>query len=102
VYQTEKLISDMGEKISDEDKAGITAEMEKLKSVSVAMHGETMNESDTDTLKAAIETYTKALNDFSQKLYSAAAPDMPNAPEEPSDYGPSHDDSVIDGDFTEK
>ncbi|MCL2576572.1 MAG: molecular chaperone DnaK [Defluviitaleaceae bacterium] len=101
IFQTEKLISDMADKISDEDKAGITSDMEKLKSVSVSMHGETMSESDTATLKAAIETYTKALNDFSQKLYSAGAQDMPQ-PEEPSDYGPNHDESVIDGDFTEK
>ncbi|MCL1883211.1 MAG: molecular chaperone DnaK [Defluviitaleaceae bacterium] len=105
IYQTEKLIVDMGEKISDEDKASITSEMEKLKSVSVSMHGETMNDSDTQTLKAAIESYTKVLSDFSQKLYSAGAADMQGAPdmqEEPSDYGPNHDESVIDGDFTEK
>ncbi|MCL1862019.1 MAG: molecular chaperone DnaK [Defluviitaleaceae bacterium] len=102
VYQTEKLISDMAEKISDEDKAEITAEMEKLKSVSVAMHGETMSESDTESLKAAIEAYTKVLQDFSQKLYAAGAGEMEGHHEEPSDYGPNHDESVIDGDFTEK
>ena len=103
IFQTEKILTDMGDKISDEDKSNITAEMEKLKSVAVAMHGETMNESDTETLKAAIETYTKALNDFSQKLYSAADADANAAqPEEPADYGPDHDESVIDGDFTEK
>jgi len=99
VFQTEKLLSDMAEKISDEDKANLQSEMEKLKSVSVSMHAETMNESDTEQLKTAIEAYTKTLNEFSQKLYQNAAPDMP---EEPSDYGPNHDDSVIDGDFTEK
>ncbi|MCL2049923.1 MAG: molecular chaperone DnaK [Defluviitaleaceae bacterium] len=99
VYQTEKLLTDMGEKVSDEDKANIQAEMEKLKSVGVSMHGETMNESDTQALKAAIEAYTTSLNEFSQKLYSAASQ---AAPEEPTDYGPNHDDSVIDGDFTEK
>ena len=98
VYQTEKLLADMGEKVGDDDRATIQAEMEKLKSVSVSMHGETMNDSDTASLKAAIENYTKALNDFSQKLYSAASQ---AAPEEPSDYGPNHDDSVIDGDYTE-
>jgi molecular chaperone DnaK len=103
IFQTEKLLSDMADKISEEDKAQLTSEMEKLKSVSVSMHGETMNESDTDTLKAATEAYTTTLNEFSQKLYSAgAAPDMGAPPEEPTDYGPNHDESVIDGDFTEK
>jgi len=105
IFQTEKLLSDMADKVSDEAKAEITAEMEKLRSTSVAMHGETMNESDTETLKAAIESYVKILNNFSQNLYAAAgaagvSPD--GTPEEPADYGPNHDESVIDGDFTEK
>ena len=99
VFQTEKLLSDMAEKISDEDKNNLQSEMEKLKSASVSMHAETMNESDTEQLKAAIEAYTKVLNDFSTKLYQNAAPEE-GAPEEPSDYGPNHD--VVDGDFTEK
>ena len=104
VFQTEKLITDMGDKVSDEDKANIQAEMEKLKSVSVSMHGETMNESDTETLKAAIEAYTKVLHEFSTKLYQNAAPppDMGQMNEEPSDYGPNHDENIIDGDFKEK
>ena len=105
VFQTEKLINEMGDKVSDEDKANIQAEMEKLKSVSVAMHGETMNESDTETLKSAIETYTKVLHDFSQKLYQNAGPPpdvSESAHEEPADYGPNHDDNIIDGDFKEK
>jgi len=110
IFQTEKLITDMGEKVSDEDKSNIQAEMEKLKSVSVSMHGETMSETDTKNLKDAIETYTKALNDFSTKLYQNVAPE--GAPDmsqfggidqaEPSDYGPNHDDNIIDGDFTER
>ncbi|MCL2839253.1 MAG: molecular chaperone DnaK [Defluviitaleaceae bacterium] len=102
VFQTEKLLNDMAEKVSDEDKANLQSETEKLKSVSVAMHAETMNESDTETLKAAIEAYTAVLNEFSTKLYQNAAPDMQGADGEPSDYGPNSDDSVIDGDFTEK
>jgi len=107
VFQTDKLLQDMADKISDEDKANLQAEVEKLKSVSVSMHGETMNESDTDALKAAIETYTKHLNEFTTKLYQNAgsAPDMSGMggqPEEPSDYGPNHNDNIIDGDFKEK
>ena len=102
VFQTDKLLAETGDKASDEDRAYIQAEVEKLKSASVSMHGETMNESDTETLKAAIETYTKALHIFSAKLYQSAPPPGAAAPEEPSDYGPDHDDSVIDGEFKEK
>jgi hypothetical protein len=40
------------------------------------------------------------MNEFATKLYQAAGPE--NAAEEPSDYGPVHDDNIVDGDFTEK
>ena len=99
IFQTEKLLTDMGEKASEEDKASIQSEMEKLKSVSNSMHSDTMNESETERLKSAIEEYTKALNDFSAKLYQGAAPEQTP---EPTDFGPDHDDSVINGDFKEK
>jgi len=98
IFQTEKLITDSAEKVSDEDKAMLQSEMEKLKSVSVSMHSETMSEHDTEQLKAAIESYTKALHEFSSKMYQNAAP--PQDAGEPSDYGPDHD--VVDGDYTEK
>jgi len=99
IFQTDKLLTDAGENVSETDKADLTAEMEKLKSVSVSMHGETMSETDTEQLKAAIEAYTKALHDFSTKMYQNAAPPQ-DAGEEPSDYGPDH--NVFDGDYTEK
>ena len=97
IFQTEKLITDFGDKVSDEDKAQLQSEMENLKSVSVSMHHETMSENDTEQLKGAIEAYTKVLHDFSSKMYASAAPPEQG---EPTDYGPDHD--VVDGDFTEK
>jgi len=97
VFQTEKLITDMGDKLGDADKAELQSEMEKLKSVSVSMHSETMSENDTEMLKNAVESYTKVLHDFSAKMYQNAAPE---GEVEPNDYGPDHD--IVDGDFTEK
>jgi molecular chaperone DnaK len=100
IFQTEKLLTDMGDKVSDEDKTNIQAEMEKLKSVSDKMHADTMNENDIALLKSAVETYTKSMHEFSTKLYQAAGA-APGAPE-PSDYGPTHDGDVVDGEYTEK
>ena len=99
IFQTEKLITDQGENVSEEDKAALQAELEKLRSVAVSMHYDTMSENDTAQLKGAIEAYTKVLHDFSSKMYQSAAPEQ-GMPEEPSDYGPDHD--VVDGDFTER
>jgi len=94
IFQTEKMLADMSDKVSDDDKASIQSEMDKLKVISASMHNETMNESDTKQLKSAIETYTKVLHEFSAKQYQTNTPDdMPDAAqEEPSDYGPVHDD----------
>jgi molecular chaperone DnaK len=102
IFQTEKMITDKGDKVSDTDKADIEAEMGRLKSVSESMHAETMNESDTATLKSAVEAYTAAMNDFAQKLYQAAGGAEAQGEPEPSDYGPNHDENTFDGDFTEK
>ena len=98
IFQTEKLINEHGDKVSDEDKATIQSEMDKLKGVNASMHHETMSENDTEQLKNAIEAYTKVLHDFSSKMYQSAAPQQ--HAEEPSDYGPDHD--VVDGDYTER
>jgi molecular chaperone DnaK len=95
------MIEEMGEKVSDTDKADIQAEIAKLKSVSESMHAETMNESEITTLKSAIETYTKAMNEFAQKIYQAAGP-TGGEQGEPSDYGPQHDENTFDGDYTEQ
>jgi len=104
VNQTERLFTDLAEKITEEDKAQLTAEMDKLKAVSDPLHHETMTEEETTMLNNACQEYTKALNDFSQKLYASASQDMGAAPES-GDYGPDHnhgaDNNVFDGDFTE-
>jgi molecular chaperone DnaK len=102
VFQTEKLITDMGDKVSDEDKANIQAEMAKLKSISEKMHSDTMNASDTETLKTAIEAYTKVLNEFSTKLYQNAAAQQEQGQQGEPNYGPNPDDDIVDGNYTEK
>jgi len=98
IFQTEKLLTDLADKVSEEDKESLSAEMQKLKDVSSSMHSDTMNESETQRLKDATAAYTQVLTEFSTKLYQNAAP--PTG-EEPADYGPQHDD-IIDGDFTEQ
>ncbi|MDR1541479.1 MAG: molecular chaperone DnaK [Clostridiales bacterium] len=109
IFQTEKLIADLGEKASESDKAALQAELSRLKSVNDSMNVDSMSESDSATLKAAVEGYTKALNDFSAKLYQAAGGAAQGGPQDQgfgpssSQYGPqggSGDD--IMGEYTEK
>lgn len=72
IFQTEKTLKDLGDKISPEDKAKIESEVANLKTVSEGKVPETMNETDVATLKAATESLTKVLNDFTTKLYQQA------------------------------
>ncbi|MCL2362969.1 MAG: molecular chaperone DnaK [Defluviitaleaceae bacterium] len=99
IFQTEKLLTDLADKVGEEDKANLEAEMQKLKDVSGSMHSDTMNESETERLKSATEAYTQVLTEFSSKLYQNAQQEMPPQGE-PTDYGPEHD--IVDGDFTEQ
>jgi len=66
VYQTEKTLADLGDKISEEEKAPILAAVEKLK--------EANKGTDLDAIKAATEEVQKAFYAVSEKLYQQANP----------------------------
>ena len=65
VYQTEKLLKDQAEVVSDDEKATIE---DKLAEVRTALEG-----SDTDAIKSATEALMTASQEFGQRLYEAAA-----------------------------
>ena len=66
VYQTEKALNDLGDKISEEEKAPVKAEVEKLKK---ALEG-----TDTAAIKAATEELQQTFYKLSEKLYAQANP----------------------------
>lgn len=73
VYQTEKSLKEMGDKVSSEDKTAVEAEVAKVKQ---ALQG-----SDTVAIKSANEALTQVFYGVSQKLYQQpdgqqAGPDM--------------------------
>lgn len=61
VYQSEKTLKDLGEKVGPEDKAKVEAEIEKVK--------EALKGSSIDAIKAATDGLTKAFYDVSAKVY---------------------------------
>ncbi len=63
VYQTEKSLKDLGDKINPEDKAKIDAELNNVK--------EKLNGTDTEAIKAASEELTKVFYEISAKVYQA-------------------------------
>ncbi|MCL1988616.1 MAG: molecular chaperone DnaK [Firmicutes bacterium] len=103
IFQTEKLLTDMGDKVDATDKAMLEDEMAKLRQVSEPLSADTMNEMDTNMLKSAIEAYTKVLNDFSTKLYQqAGGQGGQNEGFNGQQGGQPFDENVVDGEFTEK
>ena len=97
IFQTEKLLKDLGDKISAEDKAKLEGEVENLKKVNDGLTAENMSETDVATLKTACETLNSVVQEFSTKMYEAAqaAGVDPNA--QGSAGGAGADDDIIDG-----
>ena len=64
VYQAEKTLNEVGDKVPESEKAPIQAGIDKLK--------ETLKGEDTDAIKAATEELTQLFYKMSEKLYQQA------------------------------
>ena len=64
VYQTEKLLTDQADKVTDDDKTKITAALDELKE---ALKGE-----DVDAIRTKHEALIQASQEFAQRLYQSA------------------------------
>ena len=105
VYSTEKSLSEHGEKLSDEDKGAIESALEKLK--------ELLKGSDTEAIKAGVESLSQASHKLAEVLYQQAQAEQ--AAQEPGPGGPEagpppeqeqpqqdkkkKDDGAIDADY---
>ena len=87
VYQTEKLLADQADSVSDEDKAAVTA---KIADVRTALEG-----ADVEAIKSATEALMAASQELGQKMYeSAAAADRAASSSESEASAPADDDVV--------
>ena len=96
VYQTEKTLEEMGDKLDAGDKANIEGELNKVK--------EALKGTDTQAIKNATEGLTKAFYAVSEKLYSQAGaqpgPDMGGAAGGATGAtNNGGDDNVVDADY---
>ncbi len=105
VFQTEKALEEVGDKIAESDKTQVQADMEAVKAILERTKDQEMSDSDLDELKAAKEKLMNSAQSLFTKMYenmqqaqgaAGAGPDM-NAGAEQT----SADDDVIDGDFRE-
>ena len=95
VYQAEKALSELGDKVSESEKAPVTAAIEHLK--------ETLKGSDVGAIKQATEDAQKSFYAISEKLYQTQAQQgQPNpGAASGSQNASGNDDGVVDADFEE-
>ncbi len=87
IYQTEKTLGELGDKVSEAEKAPILAAVEKLKQENKG--------NNVEAIKAATDEVQKAFYAVSEKLYQQAPQQGTPNP------GASADDGVVDADFEE-
>jgi len=93
VYQCEKTLTDVGDKLTEDDKAGVRAEIEKVKE---ALKGE-----DTDAIKAANDALMAKMNELASKIYAQATPEQQAAAQAAAQGAATgtNADGVYDADF---
>ena len=87
IYQTEKTLNELGDKIDASEKASIQAEVDALKELNKG--------TDVAAIKAAIEKVQQAFYKVSEKLYQQANPQGGAQ----GGYQAPNDDGVVDADY---
>ncbi len=107
VFQTEKALADVGDKISAEDKSAVEADLAHLKELVEKSNPEVMSEGEVEDIKAAKEKLMTSAQSLFTKMYEqmqgagGAGPDMGAAgPDMGSANGGAADD-VVDADYRE-
>jgi len=92
VYQAEKTIEEAKDKLSEDDVAGVKAEIEKTK--------EALKGDDTDAIKAAGEALQKKLYELASKIYPQGDPNMAGADAGAGAENAQTDDGAYEADYT--
>lgn len=85
IYQVEKTIKDLGDKVSESEKSDINSKVEALKSI--------LDSGDNNDIKAKTDDLTQEMYKLSSKLYENTA-QQPGASQESK-----KDDDVVDADY---
>ena len=106
VFQTEKALEEVGDKVDANDKTAVEADLNELKDLIAKSNPEEMTESQVAEIKAAKEKLMESAQKVFAKMYeqqaqangaAQAGPDM-NAG---ADNGSYQSDDVVDGDYKE-
>ncbi|MDO5011634.1 MAG: Hsp70 family protein, partial [Intestinibacter bartlettii] len=99
IYQTEKTLNELGDKVSAEDKSAIESALENLKAV------KDRESATAEELKTAMDEVMNKFHKISEQMYQQAqAAQGAEAQDAGYDQGANqgnNDDNVVDADFTE-
>ncbi len=97
VYQTEKTLGELGDKISADEKATVQTEVDKLKELLKA------SPLDIEATKSQTESVQKSFYSISEKLYAQAQQAQQQAQQgQPNQQaGGANGDNVVDAEYTE-
>ncbi|MDA0745143.1 MAG: molecular chaperone DnaK [bacterium] len=92
VYQTEKQLKEMGDKVSEDAKSKVQAAVDRVK--------ETLKSDNTDVIKSATEALTQVWHQVASELYQqAAAQGAPEGEQDGADGQEKSDDNVVDAEY---
>ncbi len=103
VFQTEKALQEVGDKLDANDKAGVEADLNHLKDLIEKSNPEVMSDGEVEDIKAAKEKLMNSAQALFQKVYeqaqgaAGAGPDMSQGAQDNNTY----DGDVVDGDYRE-
>ncbi|MFG6326663.1 MAG: molecular chaperone DnaK [Lachnospiraceae bacterium] len=105
VFQTEKALGEVGDKIDATEKATVEADIQTLKDLLAKSTPETMTETDAQEIKSAKEKLMTDAQSVFTKMYEqaqAAGQNMGAGPQPDMNTGSqAADDDVVDGDYKE-
>ena len=106
VFQTEKALQDVGDKIDANDKAAVEADLNALKEAINKAPIDQMTDAQIDEIKAGKEKLMNSAQALFSKVYeqaqAAGAAGAQGGAQGAADAGSApHDDNVVDGDFKE-
>ncbi len=91
VFQSEKALGEIGDKISAEEKATVQTEIDKVK--------DALKTEDTDKIKSATDELEKKFGEIATKMYQQAQPEGTPDMGAGAQQGPS-DDNTVDAEYT--
>ncbi|SEQ54827.1 molecular chaperone DnaK [Lachnospiraceae bacterium NE2001] len=99
VFQTEKALQEVGDKLPEDDKKKVEEELKSLKTIIEGTDIENLSDYDIEKLKAGKESLMTSAQQLFEKLYEQSGP---GANAGTGAGTPNFDDGdVVDGDFTE-